>query len=77
MVTPADFDAWARVKSAVVPDEPVTGDQMVARHEEGRLLLLAELGGRLVGCGGATRSHFAGREQTAALPFAASSRFWT
>ena len=61
MVTPADFDAWARVKSAVVPDEPVTGDQMVARHEEGRLLLLAELDGRLVGCGGATRSHFAGR----------------
>ena len=61
VVTAADFDAWARVKSAVVPDEPVTGDQMVATHEEGRLLLLAELDGTLAGCGGAMRSHFAGR----------------
>jgi GNAT superfamily N-acetyltransferase len=61
VVAAADFDAWARVKSAVVPNEPVTGDQMVATHEEGRLLLLAELDGKLAGCGGATRSHFAGR----------------
>jgi GNAT superfamily N-acetyltransferase len=57
----ADFDAWARIKSAVVPNEPVTGEQIHATHEEGRLLLLAELDAKLAGCGGAMRSHFAGR----------------
>jgi mycothiol synthase len=57
----ADLDAWARLKSAIVPNEPVTAEQIQATDEEGRILLLAELDGNLVGCGIAARSHFAGR----------------
>jgi GNAT superfamily N-acetyltransferase len=56
-----DLDAWARLKSAVVPNEPVTAEQIHATDEDGRLLLLAELDGKLIGCGIAARSHFAGR----------------
>jgi len=59
--SPADFEAWARLKSAVVPNEPVTAEQIVASDEEGRLLLLAEDGGVAVGCGIAAPSHFGGR----------------
>ena len=61
VVTGIDLDAWARVKNAVVPNEPVTAEQIHATYEDGRLLLLAELDGKLAGCGGAMRSHFAGR----------------
>ena len=39
----------------------VTAEQIQATDEEGRILLLAELDGNLVGCGIAARSHFAGR----------------
>ena len=53
------------LKNAVVPNEPVTVEQMQA-DEEGRLLLLAELGGAPVGCGVARRSHVAGRGFVAA-----------
>ena len=61
VVSGADLDAWARLKSAIVPNEPVTAEQIRASDEEGRLLLLAELDGELAGCGIAARSHFAGR----------------
>ena len=36
-----DLETWATVKSRVVPDEPVTAEQLVASDEPGRLLLLA------------------------------------
>ncbi len=61
VVSGHDLDAWARLKSAIVPNEPVTAEQIHATDEEGRLLLLAELDGDLAGCGIAARSHFAGR----------------
>jgi mycothiol synthase len=59
--TDADVDAWAALKSAVVPNEPVTAGQLRASAEPDRLLLLAELDGRLAGCGIADRSSFGGR----------------
>jgi GNAT superfamily N-acetyltransferase len=46
-----DLEAWASIKSRVVPDEPVTAEQLVATDEPGRVLLLAELDGVLAGCG--------------------------
>ena len=61
VVSGADLDAWARLKSAIVPNEPVTAEQIQATDEEGRLILLAEVDGALAGCGIAARSHFAGR----------------
>ena len=64
--SPVDLETWARVKSAVVPNEPVTGEQLAASDEEGRLLLLAERGGVVVGCGIAARSSFGGRAFIAA-----------
>jgi mycothiol synthase len=57
----ADLETWARLKSTVVPNEPVTAEQLVASDEEGRLLLLAERDGAAVGCGIAARSGFGGR----------------
>ena len=58
--TDVDLDAWAELKSTVVPNEPVTAKQLRASDEPGRLLLLAELDGTLAGCGIAARSGFAG-----------------
>jgi GNAT superfamily N-acetyltransferase len=58
--TDAQLGAWAELKSAVVPNEPVTVEQLRAA-EPGRLLLLAELDGRLAGCGIASPSNFGGR----------------
>jgi GNAT superfamily N-acetyltransferase len=58
--TDAELGAWAELKSAVVPNEPVTVEQLRAA-EPGRLLLLAELDGRLAGCGIASPSNFGGR----------------
>ncbi len=55
-----DLEAWASVKSAVVPNQPVTAEQLRASYEEGRLLLLAEAEGEPVGCGIAAPSHFNG-----------------
>jgi mycothiol synthase len=52
---------WAALKSTVVPNEPVTAEQIVASDEPGRLLLLAEQEGAAVGCGIAAPSHFGGR----------------
>jgi mycothiol synthase len=56
----AEVAAWAELKSAVVPNEPVTAEQVRASEEPGRLLLLAELDGVLAGCGIAAPSHFEG-----------------
>jgi mycothiol synthase len=46
-----DLEAWAAIKSRVVPDEPVTAERLVATDEPGRVLLLAEVEGVLAGCG--------------------------
>lgn len=59
--TDADLDAWADLKSTVVPNEPVTADQLRASMEPERKLVLAELDGVLAGCGIADRSSFGGR----------------
>jgi GNAT superfamily N-acetyltransferase len=64
--SPADLETWATLKSTVVPNEPVTAEQMVASDEPGRLLLLAERDGMAVGCGIAAPSHFGGRAFVAA-----------
>jgi GNAT superfamily N-acetyltransferase len=56
----ADLVAWAELKSTVVPNEPVTAEQVRSSEEPGRLLLLAELDGVLAGCGIAAPSHFEG-----------------
>jgi GNAT superfamily N-acetyltransferase len=59
--SPADLESWAEIKSRVVPNEPVTAEQLAATDEPGRLLLLAERDGSLVGCGIAGLSNFGGR----------------
>jgi GNAT superfamily N-acetyltransferase len=56
----ADLEEWARVKSSVAANEPVTAEQLRATDEEGRLLVLASLDGAVAGCGIAARSHFTG-----------------
>jgi mycothiol synthase len=56
-----DLVAWAELKSAVVPNEPVTAAQLRAADEPERVLLLADLDGELAGCGIADRSSFGGR----------------
>jgi len=66
VTTPADLQAWAELKSRVVPNDPVTADQLVATDEPGRLLLLATREGTLAGCGIAAPSHFGGRAFLAA-----------
>jgi mycothiol synthase len=59
--TERDLDAWVRVKNAVVPNEPVTAEEMRRTEREGRLLLLAELDGVVAGTGIAAGSSFTGR----------------
>jgi mycothiol synthase len=61
VTTPAELEAWAELKSRVVPNEPVTAEQLVATDEPGRLLLLATRDATLAGCGIAAPSHFGGR----------------
>jgi GNAT superfamily N-acetyltransferase len=56
----ADLAAWAELKSTVVPNEPVTPEQLRASDEPGRVLLLAEHDRVLAGCGIAAPSHFGG-----------------
>jgi mycothiol synthase len=70
----ADLETWAGLKSTVVPNEPVTAEQLVASDEEGRLLLLAERDGVAVGCGIAAPSHFGGRAFVAARVLAEHRR---
>lgn len=59
--TPEDIETWARVKSTVVPNEPVTAEQLVETTTDDRLLLLAECDGAVAGCGIAGLSDFGGR----------------
>jgi mycothiol synthase len=65
-MTPADLETWAELKSRVVPNEPVTADQLATTDEPGRLLLLATREGAIAGCGIAAPSHFGGRAFIAA-----------
>jgi GNAT superfamily N-acetyltransferase len=55
--TDADLARWCSIKTAVVPNEPVTVEQMQASVEPDRILLLAGD----VACGIADRSNFGGR----------------
>jgi mycothiol synthase len=58
----ADYEAWARIKTAVVPTEPTTVAEVRKYDgEPGRLLLLADLDGETVACGVTGRSSFGGR----------------
>jgi len=61
-----DLKTWARIKSTVVPNEPVTPEQLTANAEPERLLLLASLDGVDAGCGIADLSNFGGRAFAAA-----------
>ena len=56
-----DLARWCEIKTAVVPNEPVTVDQMRASVEPERVLLLADVAGAPAGCGIADRSNFGGR----------------
>lgn len=58
--TDADYASWAEIKTRVVPNEPVSAEQVKASEEDGRLLLLAALGGVDAGCGIGVPSGFAG-----------------
>ena len=60
VATDDDYDSWAAIKTAVVPDEPVTGAQVKESGEDGRLLLLAARDGVDAGCGIGVPSGFAG-----------------
>ena len=64
--TATDLETWARIKSAVVPNEPVTTAQLEQTAEPDRLLLLASLDGADAGCGIGSRSNFGGRAFCAA-----------
>ena len=58
--TDADLVAWNRVRRIVLPDEPLaTIEQIRAADSPARLLLLAELGGEVVGHGFASASSLA------------------
>jgi mycothiol synthase len=58
----ADLDAWRRVRMAVLPDERAqTVEEMRRASTPDSLYLLAELDGRVVGSGVASRSDLAGQ----------------
>jgi mycothiol synthase len=59
--TPDDLRTWAEIKSAVVPNEPVTAQQLGDTASDDRLLLLAYADGQEAGCGIAALSNFGGR----------------
>ena len=56
----ADYESWAAIKTAVIPDEPTTAAQLRASDEDGRLLVLASLDGVDAGCATGVPSGFAG-----------------
>lgn len=70
----ADLEAWAELKTRVVPNEPITAERLRATLEPDRLLLLAEHDARLAGCGISARSHFGGRAFMAARVLPAHRR---
>lgn len=60
--TDADFEAWARVKRAVLPNESVwTLQQFRERATPDRVVLVAELDGEIVGAGLGGKSDVVGR----------------
>jgi predicted N-acetyltransferase YhbS len=60
--TDAELEAWIQVRRAVLPNESAgTVERLRARSKPERLLLLAELDGRLAGSGLADRSDQPGR----------------
>lgn len=60
--TDADFEGWIRVKRAALPNESAwTVQEFREREEPDRLVLVAELGGEIVGAGLAGRSDVQGR----------------
>jgi mycothiol synthase len=60
--TDADYEAWARVKRAVLPNESAwTPEQFRERARPDRLVLVAELDGEIVGAGLGGKSDVAGR----------------
>ena len=59
--TDADYEAFAAIKTAVIPGEPVTAAQLRAEADDDRLLLVAALADVDAGCGIGTRSGFGGR----------------
>lgn len=58
--TDADYASWAAIKTAVIPSEPATGEQLRAAAEDERLLLLASVDGVDAGCAVGNASGFAG-----------------
>jgi mycothiol synthase len=70
----ADLDTWARIKSTVVPNEPVTSQQLADADEPDRLLLLASVDGIDAGCGIGEPSSFGGRAFCAARVLASHRR---
>jgi Acetyltransferases, including N-acetylases of ribosomal proteins len=58
--TDADYASWAAIKTRVIPNEPMTAEQLHASDEDGRLLLLASRDGVDAGCGVGTPSGFGG-----------------
>jgi mycothiol synthase len=60
--TDADLEGWIRVKRAVIPNESAwTLQEFRERAEPDRLVLVAELGGEIVGAGLAGKSDVQGR----------------
>jgi mycothiol synthase len=57
----ADLEAWAAMKTSIVPDEPVTPEQLRRSRAPERIIVLAELDGVRAGCGIADRSSFPNR----------------
>jgi mycothiol synthase len=55
-----DLRAWAEIKSRVEPDDPLTAEQLERHRTPDRLLVVAELEGRVVGCGSAGLSTLGG-----------------
>ncbi len=56
----AGLEAWAAIKSRVEPDDPITPEQLSRSRTADRLLILARLDGRPVGCGGGGLSTLGG-----------------
>jgi len=58
--TDADLELWAAVKTAVMPEEPISAGELRRLAKPERLLLLAERGGEPAGCAIASPSSWAG-----------------
>jgi mycothiol synthase len=54
------LEAWAAIKSRVEPDDPITPEQLSRHRTPDRVLVLARVDGRPVGCGGGGLSTLGG-----------------